>query len=68
MYSITSETQPGGDQENTMFIQASLCEIQGLLKDFHTVFKDLKLFKILIYTLKFYFRNATKDTSFRKLV
>ena len=28
-----------------MFIQASLCKIQGLLKDFPTVFKDWKLMK-----------------------
>ena len=27
---------------------------QGLLNDFHNVFKDYKFIKILIYTLKFY--------------
>ena len=40
------------------FIQASLCKIQGLLNDFPTVFKDWKLMKILIYTIKLYFGNA----------
>ena len=33
-------------------------DFQGLLKDFPTVFKDGKIKKILIYTLKFYFGNA----------
>ena len=45
----------------TRFIQASLCKIQGLFKDFWKTFllfsKTKNLWKILIYTLKFYFRN-----------
>ena len=41
----------------TRFIQARLCKIQGLLKDFPTVFKDWKLKKntdlhIIILLLK----------------
>ena len=31
---------------------------QGLLKDLPAVFKDYKIMKMLIYTMKFYFRNA----------
>ena len=37
----------------TRFIQASLCKIQGLSKDFPTVLRSENLYKILIYTLNF---------------
>ena len=43
----------------TRFIQASLCLIQGLFKDFLKTFllfsKSENLYKVLIYTLKHYF-------------
>ena len=42
----------------TGFRQANLLKIQGLLKDTSMAFKDYKLLKILIYTLKVYFLNA----------
>ena len=48
--------------ENPGFIQAILCEIQGLFKDFSKTFllfsRTENLRKILIYMLKFYFWNA----------
>ena len=40
---------------STGFIQASQCNIQELLKDYCTAFKD---YKITIYTMKFNFQNA----------
>ena len=40
------------------FIQASLSKIQGLLKDFPTVFKDLKFMKNTDISNKSYFINA----------
>ena len=48
--------------EGTRFIQASLCKIQGLFKDFLNTFllfsRSENLCKILIYTLKYYLRNV----------
>ena len=45
--------------QNAGFIQARLCKIQGLFKDFSKTFllfsRTENLRKILIYTLKFYF-------------
>ena len=42
----------------TGFIQAGLSKIQGLLKDFPTVFHGLKFMKNTDLSVKFYFRNA----------
>ena len=48
--------------EGTRFIQASLCKIQGLFKDFLKTFlmfsRSENLYKILINTLKYYFGNV----------
>ena len=56
----------------TGFIQARLCKIQGLLKDFPTVFKDWKLKKNTDLHVKILFwkllESITKDISLRKLV
>ena len=47
------------DDGSSRFIQAHLCKIQGLFKDFSKTFllfsRTENLRKILIYTLKFYF-------------
>ena len=55
-FSIISNTFLSG------FIQASLCKIQGLFKDFLQTFllfsKPENLYKILMYTLKYYFGNV----------
>ena len=51
------------------FIQASLFKIQGLLKDFHTVFNDYKLLKNTDFQVKILFEMLdciTKDINFRK--
>ena len=54
--------EPQHDCYISWFIQASLCKIQGLFKDFLKTYllfsRTIKLRKMLIYTMKFYFRNA----------
>ena len=56
--SLFAKVPSGLQMVNTGFIQARLCKIQGLLKDFPTVFKDWKLKKLTDLQFIFYFWNA----------